>query len=440
MKINSHQSLESFLLKNFTKLKILVFISDSIPSCQTFESTLLENTQNFSSKNIEVGIIKDDFDNYEDIFNEYSIEFVPTSVILNANFSALEKLQNVSPGELLTQAEKSLKTFQQSLELESIKYKQTLSRVLNDNLFILFEFLSDRLSEYQTAKHLLEEKQLAVRRQSTMPFKEDRITVILAHLGNYFYNDYSHFANNNLPLVYFNKELLFELKQIEQNLIKNKELIDTLQQTEENNVKSIISSNKVLLFVNADDVNYKEQEDILKCLQKRKVMFTYLDISTKPAIKKILSKILLIDNLNLSILLVDGKHVYQHQELMLKKDSGFEGLVPKEYVVESVDDRIRMILKSAPVVVFIKGTPEFPQCGFTRQVIELMKVHGVQFGYYNILSDAELRERLRTYSNWETYPQIYVNEELIGGLDIVREMIENGQFEDAFKVGKTKNE
>ena len=85
-------------------------------------------------------------------------------------------------------------------------------------------------------------------------------------------------------------------------------------------------------------------------------------------------------------------------------------------------------LTSAPVVLFMKGTPDFPQCGFSAQTVGALRASKAKFDYVNIFEDPEVREALKTYSNWPTFPQLYVNGELIGGCDIVIEMYKSGEL------------
>ena len=98
----------------------------------------------------------------------------------------------------------------------------------------------------------------------------------------------------------------------------------------------------------------------------------------------------------------------------------------------SVEDRIREHL-SKPVVLFMKGTPDFPQCGFSAQSVQVLRTVGADFAHVNILEDQELREALKQHSNWPTYPQLYINGELIGGNDILLEMYSSGEL--AEKIG-----
>jgi monothiol glutaredoxin len=99
-----------------------------------------------------------------------------------------------------------------------------------------------------------------------------------------------------------------------------------------------------------------------------------------------------------------------------------------------VNDRIRKELGSAPVVLFMKGTPEFPQCGFSAQTASALRHLGAQFHHVNIFADPELREALKRFSSWPTYPQLYINGELVGGCDIVLEMYRNGELRQALET------
>lgn len=98
---------------------------------------------------------------------------------------------------------------------------------------------------------------------------------------------------------------------------------------------------------------------------------------------------------------------------------------------ESVDlnEKIRREISSAPVVLFMKGTPDFPQCGFSAQTVAVLQQLGAQFHAVNIFDDAQLREGLKRFSNWPTYPQLYVKGELVGGCDIALEMYHSGELQ-----------
>ncbi len=93
-----------------------------------------------------------------------------------------------------------------------------------------------------------------------------------------------------------------------------------------------------------------------------------------------------------------------------------------------VSERISKELNTAPVVLFMKGTPDFPQCGFSAQTAGALRKLGAKFHSVNIFEDAEMREALKKQSNWPTYPQLYVKGELVGGCDIAMEMYRSGEL------------
>jgi monothiol glutaredoxin len=97
-------------------------------------------------------------------------------------------------------------------------------------------------------------------------------------------------------------------------------------------------------------------------------------------------------------------------------------------VAMDVVERIKAELASGPVVLFMKGTPDFPQCGFSAQTVAALRAVGAEFRYVNIFEEPEIREALKGFSNWPTYPQLYVKGELLGGCDIALEMYKSGEL------------
>ncbi len=97
-----------------------------------------------------------------------------------------------------------------------------------------------------------------------------------------------------------------------------------------------------------------------------------------------------------------------------------------------VSESIKTEIKSSDVVVFMKGTPVFPMCGFSAAIVQVLSDIGVKFSSVNVLDSDEMREGIKKFSNWPTSPQLYVKEEFIGGCDIVKEMHETGELMDLF--------
>jgi monothiol glutaredoxin len=97
-------------------------------------------------------------------------------------------------------------------------------------------------------------------------------------------------------------------------------------------------------------------------------------------------------------------------------------------------ERIQSAVSNNKICVFMKGTPNFPQCGFSAATIQMLEQIGVPYGSVDVLSDPEVREQIKVYSNWPTIPQVYINGKFIGGCDIVRELYESGELQTMVKA------
>ncbi|KAL6936352.1 monothiol glutaredoxin grx5 [Hanseniaspora opuntiae] len=110
-----------------------------------------------------------------------------------------------------------------------------------------------------------------------------------------------------------------------------------------------------------------------------------------------------------------------------------KALFQRRFLSDVMRKSIQGAVESAPVVLFMKGTPEFPACRFSKLTIELLSQQGVdpaKFVAFNVLEDPELRNGIKEFSEWPTIPQLYVNKEFVGGCDIITEMSKNGELAD----------
>ncbi|NVK30562.1 MAG: Grx4 family monothiol glutaredoxin [Gammaproteobacteria bacterium] len=97
--------------------------------------------------------------------------------------------------------------------------------------------------------------------------------------------------------------------------------------------------------------------------------------------------------------------------------------------MSDVLERIKSQVESNPVLLYMKGTPQMPMCGFSARTVEVLKGYGKEFAFVNVLADPEIRANLPQFSEWPTFPQLFINGELVGGCDIVMEMNESGELQ-----------
>ncbi|SFM11659.1 Grx4 family monothiol glutaredoxin [Marinobacter zhejiangensis] len=105
-----------------------------------------------------------------------------------------------------------------------------------------------------------------------------------------------------------------------------------------------------------------------------------------------------------------------------------------------INETIKSQLDENPIILYMKGTPQSPQCGFSARTVQALMACGERFAFVNILDNQELREALKAYSSWPTYPQLYIGGELVGGCDIVLELSESGELAEMVKAAAKQAE
>lgn len=105
-----------------------------------------------------------------------------------------------------------------------------------------------------------------------------------------------------------------------------------------------------------------------------------------------------------------------------------------------INETIKSQLEENAIILYMKGTPQAPQCGFSAKTVQALMACGERFAFVNILDNQELREGLKVYSSWPTYPQLYINGELVGGCDIILEMSESGELAEQVKAASKQAE
>jgi len=199
----------------------------------------------------------------------------------------------------------------------------------------------------------------------------------------------------------------------------------------EDRLKKLIKADKCVLFMKGDRVAPKcgFSRQTVELLKSVNADYATFDILTDDEVRqglKTFSNWPTYPQLYVDGELIGGldilKEMHEAKEL--------EGLLPKK---RDLNAHLKSLIKKAPLMVFMKGDPETPKCGFSNQLMHLLKDTGLPFSTFDILSDDEVRQGLKKYSDWPTYPQVYVKGELIGGLDIIKDLKESGDLEDALK-------
>ena len=103
-----------------------------------------------------------------------------------------------------------------------------------------------------------------------------------------------------------------------------------------------------------------------------------------------------------------------------------------------INEKIKEQISNSNILLYMKGTPDFPQCGFSAQSVAALRAVGANFEHFNIFEDEEIREGLKVFSNWPTFPQLFIGGELIGGSDIIAELHESGELQELLNNSEKK--
>ncbi|OMO65170.1 Glutaredoxin [Corchorus olitorius] len=196
-------------------------------------------------------------------------------------------------------------------------------------------------------------------------------------------------------------------------------------------LQSLINSSPVMLFMKGkpDEPKCGFSHKVVEILKQEEVDFGTFDVLSDDEVRqglKVFSNWSSYPQLYIKGELIGGSDIVLEMQKSgeLKKVLAEKGIVKKE----NLEDRLKKLISSSPVMLFMKGTPDAPRCGFSSKVVNALREESVSFGTFDILSDEEVRQGLKTFSNWPTFPQLYYKGELIGGCDIVLELKNNGEL------------
>ncbi|KAG5516900.1 hypothetical protein RHGRI_037583 [Rhododendron griersonianum] len=196
-------------------------------------------------------------------------------------------------------------------------------------------------------------------------------------------------------------------------------------------LETLVNTSPVMLFMKGkpDEPKCGFSRKVVDILKQEKVEFGTFDILTDEEVRqglKVYSNWSSYPQLYIKGELIGGSDIV----LEMQKSGELEKVLVEKGITgkETLEDRLKRLTTDSPVMLFMKGTPDAPRCGFSSKVVEALRNEGVDFGSFDILSDEEVRQGLKAFSNWPTFPQLYYKGELIGGCDIVMELRNNGEL------------
>ncbi|KAA8497543.1 Glutaredoxin-3 [Porphyridium purpureum] len=205
----------------------------------------------------------------------------------------------------------------------------------------------------------------------------------------------------------------------------------------EKRISAIIASHRIMLFMKGthpDDAKCKFSREIVSILREHGIAFGTYDILSDRSVREGLKKRAqwpTYPQLYCAGELIGGVDIVREmaRNNTLREELGGSDVPSDEQARDALNARLEKLIRQERVMLFMKGDPETPQCGFSAKTVAILRAHQIAFGSFDILRDDDVRQGLKAYAMWPTYPQLYANGDLVGGLDIVQQLAETGALE-----------
>jgi len=375
------------------------------------------------SKYPETRFLKLEAESLCDIADSLGVSMVPAFVLLKSS-NKLDLIEGANPGMLQSAIEKQLHSKNEEGEKSKVKkliesshvvafIKGSASAPLCEDSKLLLSMLNDASVPYVTFDVLHDSHSL----------KEIKTSPPLLFIGGELIG--------GIEIV---KELV-EKQQLKAVATKRLPLKASapIRVVDDEYLKKLVSRSEVLLFMKGspESPSCGFSSKIVKILQNAGIEFDSFDILKDETVRQALktfSNWPTYPQLYVNGKLLGGLDILQ--EMQEDEDDLAEALG-----IKSLNTRLKELIHKSPVMLFMKGDRTEPRCGFSRTMISILNQYqGVSFETFDILSDEQVRQGLKEFSNWPTYPQLYVNGKLVGGLDIVKEMQEDEELESLLRA------
>lgn len=371
----------------------------------------------------------------------FKVDTIPGATIIDSTKKVLRAIsaEELDPVSLQSIVEEQAAKFKQEYEQQRTYYYEKINKALAFSAVVVFIKGTPQNPECGFSEQLLE-----VLHKQGIKYSSVNVTGEgeESSLRNWV-KEYSGWPT--IPQVFIKGKIVGGLDKLREIVISGeiKGLVpeeawvsnDQGQLMESPAVKEILDQDGLLFLCTSDFEGEESRAEV--CGQSRFSLLSQglkelktVDLSKKKELERELSKILQSgsqDSLDLPVL-VHKRKLIRAGNALVNSSVNDLGLDPS-FLRGPIEKVLEGLINSSPLMIFIKGTPTNPQCGFTNQLLKILTSLNLKFGHFNILEDPMVREGLKTYSNWKTYPQVYLKGELLGGLDIVKELIEEGEFQ-----------
>lgn len=416
----------------FSKIIYLFFWSQACSDSVELKDILKEYFQG-SSVPCTFGCIDVNLPATKELCQRFGITKTPSLISIDSTKKVLKRFDDLDPVGLYESLETEANAFSEAYKVKSFEMFEKIEQLLKDKPVMLFIKGTPENPECGFTEQILQ----ALESQGV----EYSSYNVMAQGGEDMRNwikEYSKWPT--IPQLFINGKIVGGVDKLKE-LIANNEFLSMVpkEALKSSNLGAdkfteITSKDIVVLFVNSDFENFEEQaENCNYCkisLQLKGLRFKVVDVHGDRKLESYVKTFVNSPKFKFPVLVHNKSLVSFGDELMEKiESSDFKDVFDASLFRTDIMEQIKTLINSSPVMIFIKGSPEEPKCGFTSQLLTILDDLKVKYSHFDILQDQLVREKLKEYSDWKTYPQVYVKGELVGGLDVIKEMIEEGEFQ-----------
>jgi len=422
--IKTEKEFNQLCLHNFDKLFVLVFFAEWHEPSVHLTNVTKSLAKQYEGKCIFVSVNADE-QQLEALSQKFNVELVPTVIFMKSTKEVLHRIEEDSPATLSTKVEEYHNSFKAAFETEKTRMFAKIDEILKSFPLVIFIKGSPEAPKCGFSEQLLDQlRELRLKFQHFDILSDENVRNWLRYYASWI----------TYPQVYVQGKLVGGL-DVTKEKIKSGEfqaLVQPLNLKDEpaSVAQRIIGTTNVVAIIKGkvSSPGNAESEELVKILQETGIRFSSFDLDTADeALLAALKEKLGADSY--PCLVVEKNLLGDLNKIReLNQNKELTGKIPKDDLVLSINEKLKELINSNPIMVFMKGSPDAPQCGFSRRMVELLNKHNVGYGHFNIFSDNVVRERLKEYSDWKTYPQLYVDGEFLGGLDIALEMDASGEL------------
>ena len=420
--VKAEKEFNQLCLHNFDKLFIVLFFADWHEPAVHLTEVAKSLSKLYEGKCIFVTVNADE---NEAIAQKFNVELVPTVIFMKSTKEVLHKIEEDSPSVLSNKVEEYSKSFKSAFEVDKAKMFSKIEEIVKGFPLVIFIKGSPTTPKCGFSEQLLDLlRELQVKFSHFDILSDENIRNWLRYYSNWI----------TYPQVYVDGKFVGGLDVMKEKIKQGEfqKLIAplNLKDNPESLAQKIISSGDVLALIDGkvSEPATMKSEEIVRLLNDNGIRFSSFDLQTADeALLRALKERLKVDEF--PCLVVQQEAVGNYDKIkQLSDNKELQSKVPKDNVILSFNEKLKGLTNKSPVMIFMKGAPNAPQCGFSRRLVDLLNKYNVEFGHFDILSDNTVRERLKEFSNWKTYPQVYIEGEFVGGLDIVLEMDSQGEL------------